>query len=96
MKTSLAWILVSGCLVVGCGKREAPPAADSVGVAECDDYLKKVELCPTTPAQKVVLDQTKVQMTAMFKSMATTPAGREKLQIDCLDHLKRLPPTCSR
>jgi hypothetical protein len=97
MKTKIAWLLVSGCLVMGCGKKEeAPPAPGSVGVAECDDYLKKVEGCPTTPEQKVVLDQTKAQMTTMFKSMATTPAGREKLKTDCLDHLRRLPPACTR
>lgn len=98
MKAMIALLLVSGCLVVGCGKKddEAKPATDSIGVAECDDYLKKVDQCPTNPTQKAVLDQTKVQMTAMFKAMAATPAGREKLKADCLDHLRRLPPTCGR
>ena len=97
MKATMAWFLVSGCLVMGCGnKDEALPPPDSVGVAECDDYLKKVEKCPTTPEQRVVLDQTKARMTTMFKSMATTPAGREKLRTDCLDHLQRLPPACTR
>jgi hypothetical protein len=97
MKATIAWLLVSGCLVGGCGKKEdAPPAPDSVGVAECDDYLKKVEQCPTTPAQKVVLEDTKARMTTMFRSMATTPAGRAKLKTDCLDHLQRLPPGCTR
>jgi hypothetical protein len=102
MKSMIALLVVSSCLVVGCGKKEeeAKPtvaaATDSVGVAECDDYLKKVDQCATNPAQKAVMEQTKTQMTAMFKSMATAPGGKEKLKADCLDHLARLPPNCGK
>jgi hypothetical protein len=97
MKATISLLLMSGCLVMGCGKKDdAAPAVESIGVAECDDYLAKVDHCPTNPTQKAVLEQTKAQMTAMFKAMATTPAGREKLKTDCLDHLRRLPATCNR
>ena len=103
MKAIIALVVVSGCLVVGCGKKEeeakptvAAAASDSTGVAECDDYLKKVDGCAGTPEQKAVMAQTKTQMTAMFKSMSTAPGGKEKLKADCIDHLQRLPPNCNK
>ena len=104
----IALVVLGSCLVVGCGKKEqeepkpaaaAVVAADpnSVGVAECDDYFKKIDQCVVAnPAQKAAMEQTKTQMIAMFKSMATAPGGKEKLKADCLDHLQRLPPNCSK
>jgi hypothetical protein len=106
MKAAITLLMMSGCVVVGCGKKEqeepkpaaaAVVAADSVGVAECDDYLKKIDQCVVTnPAQKAAMEQTKTQMVAMFKSMATAPGGKEKLKADCVDHLKLLPPSCAK
>jgi hypothetical protein len=98
MKATIALLLLmSGCLVMGCGKKDddAKPATESTGVAECDDYFARVDHCPSSPTQTAVLEKTKAQMRVMFKSMATTPAGREKLRTDCLDHLRRLPATCT-
>lgn len=88
--------------MVGCGKKEEstkPTIAavtDSIGVAACDDYFKKVDRCANSPAQKAAIEETKARMRVVFRSMATAPGGKERLEADCLDHLARLPPSCGK
>lgn len=65
----------------------APVAtADSVGVAECDDYLKKYEACVAAKVPdgvKATLQQSLAQTRAAWKSAAATDAGKQGLTMAC-------------
>ncbi len=65
----------------------APVAvADSVGVAECDDYLKKYEACLSAKVPesvKATLQQSLAQTRAAWKSAAATDAGKQGLTMAC-------------
>ncbi|HMT08945.1 MAG TPA: hypothetical protein PKA82_13150 [Pyrinomonadaceae bacterium] len=73
-------------------KTDAPKtdvaAGDSVGVAECDDYIKKYEACLTSIAAKApqVEGPMKTAFQAQrdgFKKTAETPAGKATLKDVC-------------
>src|SRR5260221_8031082 len=64
------------------------PAGDSVGVPECDDYIKKYEACLTKIAAKA--PQVEIPMKQAFetarngwKSAAATPQGKATLASAC-------------
>lgn len=87
---------------VGCGggdKKEGDAAAatgDSVGVAECDDYLKKMESClgKMPPEGKAAQEQAFKQSREAWKAAAATPQGKEGLKTTCkasLDALAQNP-----
>jgi flagellar basal body-associated protein FliL len=64
------------------------PAGDSVGVAECDDYIKKYEACLTKIAAKApqVEGSLKTAFEAQrngFKTAASTPQGKATLATAC-------------
>lgn len=65
----------------------APTAtADSVGVAECDDYLARYEACLAAKVPdgvKATLQQSLAQTRAAWKSAATTEAGKQGLAAAC-------------
>lgn len=83
---------------LGCGEQPAPepsaapaepaaPAAgDAIGVAECDDYLKKVETCI---AEHVPEDAQAMQRQSMddmrnqWRQAAENPTAREGLAAGC-------------
>jgi len=44
MKTMFTLLALS-TLLVGCNKEEAAATGDKVGIAECDDYITKMEAC---------------------------------------------------
>jgi hypothetical protein len=69
-------------------KTEAAPAGDSVGVAECDEYIKKYEACLTkiaanAPAAQGPLKQAFEAQRNGFKSAASTPQGKATLVSTC-------------
>lgn len=73
-------------------KTDAPKtevaSGDSVGVAECDDYIKKYEACLTSIAAKApqVEGPMKTAFQAQrdgFKKAAETPAGKATLKDVC-------------
>ena len=78
-----------------------PPTAaatdGSIGVPECDDYIKKMDSCMAS------MDPTmKSQYESAFKSTrdawaqaAATPQGKEGLKMGCQSALSSMPPTCS-
>ena len=76
-------------LGVGCGggeKKEGGSAApESVGVPECDDYLKKMEACIATmpPETKAAQEQAFKQSRETWKKTAETEAGKQGLQATC-------------
>jgi hypothetical protein len=69
-------------------KVETAPAGDSVGVAECDEYIRKYEACLTTIASKApqaapgLKSSFEAQRNA-FKTAASTPAGKATLESTC-------------
>jgi len=64
----------------------AAPTADSIGVAECDDYLKRYEACVASKVPdsvKGTLKQSLDQTRAAWKSAAATDAGKQGLAMAC-------------
>jgi len=63
----------------------AAPTADSVGVPECDDYLKKYEACVSAhvpAAAQAALKQSLDQTRAGWKQ-AITAGGKDSLAAAC-------------
>jgi hypothetical protein len=61
-------------------------AADSTGVAECDDYLTKYMAClndKVPEAQRAAMQQGIDQMRAGWKAAAATPEGKVSLAQAC-------------
>ena|SRR5688572_22174059 len=98
----LLFALAAVGMGVGCGggdKKEGDKGAasgDSVGVAECDDYLKKMEAClGKMPAEaKAAQEQAFKQSRDAWKQAAATPQGKEGLKTTCkasLDALAQNP-----
>jgi len=69
-------------------KTDTAPAGDSVGVAECDEYIKKYEACLTKIAAKnpQIEGTLKTAFEAQrngFKTAASTPQGKATLATAC-------------
>lgn len=85
-------LLAAGALLAGCNKDggksgdgSTAASADSIGVTECDDYLKKMESClGKMPAQaKAASEAAFKQNRDAWKQAASTPAGKEGLKTAC-------------
>lgn len=97
--------LVVGMVVLGlvagaCSKKEeaAGGGGGSIGVAECDDYIKKYQACldKMPAAAKPTAEQGfKVQIDA-WKASAATPEGKAALKTGCKATLDALAtnPMC--
>jgi hypothetical protein len=105
-KLFLAAMLVMSMFALGCDKKaddtgSAKPAAaggggDSIGVQECDDYLKKMSDClGKMPAEaKSASEQALKSSKDAWKQAAATPQGKDSLKIACkaaLDALANNP-----
>jgi hypothetical protein len=69
-------------------KTETAPAGDSVGVAECDEYIKKYEACLTKIASKAPQAEGPLKTAFQaqrdgFKKAAETPQGKATLATAC-------------
>ena len=94
-------LLAASALVVGCSKEgggdgKAGAAGDSVGVAECDDYIKKYEGCMSkVPAEgKAAMEGAFKTQRESFKAGAATAEGKAALKGTCktlLDSLASNP-----
>jgi len=113
MTKTLVALVATGLLVAGCcggsgssgsgsgsGSGEGASAAsgDSVGVAECDDYLTKLQAClgKMPAAAKPAMEQSFKQSREAWKAAAATPAGKAQLKITCKASLDALAqnPAC--
>jgi hypothetical protein len=97
MKKVLIGLLMAGGLVVlgaGCGNEKAgdgkdakgtAASGDSIGVAECDDYFKKLDACmgKMPAAGKAAFEQSRKQNHDAWKAAAATPQGKEGLKTGC-------------
>jgi len=80
-------------------KTDTAPAGDSVGVPECDEYIKKYEACLTKIAAKApqVEGPLKTSFETLrdsWKKAAATPAGKSAMATGCkqaLDSAKSNP-----
>lgn len=84
-------LLAASALVVGCSKEggggdgKTGAAGDSVGVAECDEYIKKYEGCMSkVPAEgKAAMESAFKTQREGFKAAASTPEGKTQLKTTC-------------
>lgn len=92
---SLGLLLVSGLVAVaGCSKKE--PAAGSIGVAECDEYITKYSACieKMPAATKSTAEQGFKSQVEAWKTSAGTDQGKAMLKVGCkatLDSLATNP-----
>src|SRR6185369_16615455 len=93
-KLMLITLFVTGGLAAGCNKKSdegsgssaaTAGGGDSVGVAECDDYLKKMESCfAKMPAEaKTAQEQALKASRDAWKSAAASQAGKDALKTTC-------------
>ncbi len=63
----------------------AVAAGGDIGVAECDDYLKKMEACmgKMPAASKAAMEQGFKASRDAWKQAAATPQGKESLKTSC-------------
>jgi hypothetical protein len=96
MKSMMIALMMVGGLTMfaaGCGKDEkagdektgAAASGDSTGVAECDEYVKKMEACMgKVPAAAKPGMETAFKATRdSFKSSGATPEGKAALKTSC-------------
>jgi len=73
----------------------APGGDAAIGVAECDDYLKKATECfGKNPAAKAALEPALKANKDAWSKAAATPAGKDGLKVGCkaaLDGLAQNP-----
>lgn len=102
-KMMIALLLAAGAMVftVGCDKKpegggDAKAGGDSVGVAECDDYLKKMEACfAKDPATKTAMEPSMKQSREAWKTAAASGgAAKDALKTTCKASLDALPANC--
>lgn len=70
----------------------ATPAAASVGVAECDDYLNKVNAClseKVPEAQRAALQAGFDQSRSAWTQAASAPGGKEAMATACKTALEQ-------
>ena|SRR6185436_18055562 len=93
-KLMLITLFVTGGLAAGCNKKgeeaggsasSAAGGGDSVGVAECDDYLAKMTTCfAKMPAEaKAAQEQALKASKDAWRSAAATAAGKDALKTTC-------------
>jgi hypothetical protein len=66
-------------------KADAPAAGGDIGVAECDDYIKKMTACvdKMPAASKAAMEQGFKASKDAWKQAASTPQGKEGLKTAC-------------
>jgi hypothetical protein len=104
MKTVMIalWTL-GGLLAAGCSRDESGGRGDSkitasgesIGVSECDDYLKKFDECSArNPALKASMGDNVKQYREAWKAAAGTPQGKESLKGTCKSSSELITASC--
>ena len=105
MKTMMLalWMLSGSVAVAGCSKDDggrgdakvATAAGESIGVSECDDYLKKFDECSArNPALKASMGDSVKQYREAWKAAAATSQGKESLKSKCKSSIEMLAASC--
>lgn len=79
---------VLAALLAGCGKKDegkSGGSGDSIGVSECDDYLKTVEACSgkASPEGKAAMEIALKANREAWKDASKNPATKEALSPGC-------------
>jgi hypothetical protein len=69
----------------------AAASGDSVGVKECDDYIKKWNDCYKDPTTKAAAKPGLDAMTAAWKQAASNPQAKASLATSCKSALDSFP-----
>lgn len=97
------WTLGGFASLAGCARDEsgrgdgkiATAAGESIGVSECDDYLKKFDECSArNPALKASMGDSVKQYREAWKAAAATSQGKESLKSKCKSSIEMLAASC--
>ncbi|MDI3281818.1 hypothetical protein [Polyangium sp. 15x6] len=108
-RVAVAIVMMGGMLLAAaCSKEEkseakpteasgaAAPAAESIGVPECDAYFKKVAECMgKKPELKPMLEPAMKQSAQAWKPLAANPATRDGLIKGCNAAVEQLQKQCN-
>jgi hypothetical protein len=108
-KIAVGLVMVSAMLLAAaCSKEEktetkpaepaaaAAPAAESIGVPECDTYFKKVAECMgKKPELKPMLEPAMKRSAEAWKPLAANPATRDGLIKGCNAAVESLQKQCN-
>jgi hypothetical protein len=98
MRKVIVGLLVACALFAGCKKKEEAAAGGTIGVAECDDYIKKYSACiAKMPAvAKTTAEQGFKAQQDAWKASAATAEGKAALKTGCKATLDALAsnPLC--
>lgn len=105
MKTEMIalWTLGGLVAVAGCSRDEGSgrgdskitAAGESIGVSECDDFLKKFDECSArNPALKASMGDNVKQYREGWKAAAATPQGKESLKTMCKSSSETITASC--
>jgi hypothetical protein len=85
MRKVIVGLLVVCGLFAGCKKKEEAAAGGSIGVAECDEYIKKYSACieKMPAAAKPTAEQGFKAQQDAWKAAAATPQGKAALKTGC-------------
>lgn len=89
-----AALCVAGCAKSGdAGEGEHAAASEAIGVAECDDYVKKMEafMADLPEEARAAREPGFKAMRASWRDTAQSPAGKESLKATCKAQLAALP-----
>jgi hypothetical protein len=89
----VAALLLGGCSKGSEGEGPAASADGAIGVAECDEYVKKMEVfLDSLPDEaRTAREPGFKAMRAAWRDTAQTPAGKESLASTCKAQLATLP-----
>ncbi len=97
------WTLGALASLAGCSRDEAgsrsdgkvTAAGESIGVSECDEYLKKFDECSArNPALKASMGDSVKQYREAWKAAAATPQGKELLKSRCKSSTETIAASC--
>jgi hypothetical protein len=94
----LALASITGCARDDGGRGDGKvttAAGESIGVSECDDYLRKFDECSAkNPDLKASMGDSVKQYREAWKAAAGTPQGRESLKGKCKASIEMLAASC--
>jgi len=101
-RTMVVGLMVALTALLACNKESgssggsgggggAAAGGDSIGVKECDDYMKKWADCYKDPAMKAAAKPGLDQTVAAWKQAAATPQGKAGLATSCKMMLDNFP-----
>jgi len=97
--SKIAIALLLGLAAMGCkkdGEGAAAGGGETIGVAECDEYVTKYEACigKMPEAARAAAGDAFKQQRAAFKQAASTPEGKTAIASSCKQAMEAIKATC--